>query len=309
MKRVLVTGACGFLGRNVAAHFKKKGFEVVGLGYDHWGDDHPEDYGIDEWIEAEVNTEYLGKITEKLDCIIHCAGGSSVGYSVVAPLEEFEKTVNSAANILEYARTSQPETKLIFPSSAAVYGERRDQPIKETDSLAPVSPYGLYKKITEELCEAYCRNFGLSVSVIRFFSIYGNGLRKQLLWDACSKLSSGDKEVTFFGTGKETRDWLHIDDAVALIYVLSQDSKRYTVVNGGCGSRTTVLEILLHLKKMLGTPSDIVMNGSQKEGDPLHYWADLQTLQQWDWCPRKNIESGLEEYVRWFLQDSTNTNR
>lgn len=309
MKRVLVTGGCGFLGRNVTAYFKKKGFEVLALGYDHWGDEHPEDHGIDQWIEAEVSTEHLARITKKLDCIVHCAGGSSVGYSVVAPLEEFEKTVNSAANILEYARISQPEAKLIIPSSAAVYGEKRDEPIKESDSLAPVSPYGLYKKITEELCEVYCRNFDLSVSVIRFFSIYGNGLRKQLLWDGCSKLSSGEKEVTFFGTGRETRDWLHIEDAVALIYALSQNSEKYTIVNGGCGSRTTVLEILLHLRKILGTQAEIVMNGSQKVGDPLHYWADMQKLQRWDWCPQKNLESGLEEYVRWFLKDNKTITR
>ncbi len=309
MRRVLVTGACGFLGRNVSDYFHKKGFEVIGLGYDHWGDEAPRNFGIDKWIEAEVKIENLAKITKKLDCIIHCAGGSSVAYSVVAPLEEYEKTVNSAANILEYARTSQPEAKLIFPSSAAVYGEKKDEPIKESARLTPVSPYGLYKKITEELCDTYCRNFNLSVSIIRFFSIYGNGLRKQLLWDACSKLYSGEKEVTFFGTGRETRDWLHVEDAVAMIYLLSQNCDRYTIVNGGSGSRTTVLEILLHLKTILGSQAEIVMNGSKKEGDPLHYWADLQKLRQWDWYPQKKIESGLEEYVRWFLEDNTNGSR
>ena len=303
MKRVLVTGACGFLGRNVSTYFKKKGFEVLGLGYGHWGDEQPEEHGIDKWVDGDVCTTNLLKITKKLDCIVHCAGGSSVGDSVVAPLEEFEKTVNSASNILEYARVSQTEAKLVFPSSAAVYGEKDDAPIQESDSLTPVSPYGFYKKMTEELCESYCRNFNLSVSVIRFFSIHGNGLKKQLLWDACTKLSAGDKEVAFFGTGRETRDWLHIEDAVALIYVMSQTGERYTIVNGGSGKRSTVLDILLQLKKILGIPAEIVMNGSQKVGDPLHYWADIQRLRQWDWCSQKSLENGLEEYVSWFLEN------
>lgn len=306
MKRVLVTGACGFLGRNVAAFFKKNGFEVVGLGHGPWGSGHPEEYGINEWIEDDVSIVSLLKITKKLDCIIHCAGGSSVGHSVVAPMDEFQKTVNSAINILEYTRISQPGAKLVFPSSAAVYGEKGDEPIKESESLAPVSPYGFYKKITEELCESYGRNFNLSVSVIRFFSIYGIGLRKQLLWDACSKLSAGDKEVTFFGTGRETRDWLHIDDAVALIYLMSQTNGKNFIINGGSGKRKTVLDILIRLKKILGSSTEIIMNGSQKKGDPLHYWADIQHLHQLGWLPQKNLENGLEEYVKWYLADIKN---
>ncbi len=304
MKRVLVTGACGFLGRNVAACFKKHGFEVSGLGHDHWGVERLEDYGIDQWIEADVNISSLKKIKQKLDCIVHCAGGSSVGNSIVSPMSEFQKTVNSAINVLEYTRIYQPEAKVIFPSSAAVYGEKEDKPIKESESLSPVSPYGFYKKMTEELCESYARNFNLSIAVIRFFSIYGIGLKKQLLWDACTKLSAGSKEVTFFGTGKETRDWLHIEDAVALIYLMSQVSERYTVVNGGGGGRKTVLDILLQIKKLLGTRAEVVMNGNRKQGDPVHYWADIEKLRYRGWRPRKSMENGLKEYVNWFQGDS-----
>lgn len=303
MKRVLVTGACGFLGRHVAAHFKKHGYEVIGLGHGHWGVEGFEVHGIDQWIEADVTISSLTQVIKRLECIVHCAGGSSVGHSVVYPMAEFQKTVNSAICVLEYARIYQPGAKLIFPSSAAVYGEKRDEPIKESESLAPVSPYGFYKKITEELCESYFRNFGLSISVIRFFSIYGIGLKKQLLWDACTKLSAGTKEVTFFGTGRETRDWLHIDDAVALVYLMSQVSEKYTVVNGGSGERKTVLDILSQIKKFLGSPVEVVMNGNRKEGDPIHYWADIEELKKLGWQPQKHIEKGLEEYVNWFQRE------
>ncbi len=307
MKRVLVTGAHGFLGRHTAAHFKKHGYEVIGIGHGFWKKENPENFGIDQWIEADVAIRSLAKITKKIDCVVHCAGGSSVGYSVAVPMLEFQKTVTSTINVLEYIRISQPAAKLIVPSSAAVYGEKEDEPIQELDSLKPVSPYGFYKKITEELCEAYAGNFNLSIVVIRFFSIYGNGLRKQLLWDACTKLSSNSRKVIFYGTGEETRDWLHVEDAVALIYLMSQVSDRYTIVNGGGGRRETVLDILVQIKKLLGTRSEIVMNGNRKEGDPLHYWADIAKLQHYGWRPQKNIGNGLEEYVNWFQEDKKNT--
>lgn len=304
MKRVLVTGACGFLGRHVAACFRKNGFNVSGLGHGHWGSASPKNHGIDQWILADVTMSSLKKLRKKFDCIIHCAGGSSVGYSVNFPMEEFQKTVNSAINVLEYTRIYQPEAKVIFPSSAAVYGEKRDEPLKESENLAPVSPYGFYKKITEELCESYARNFNISVSVIRFFSIYGTGLKKQLLWDACTRLSSGSKEAVFFGTGKETRDWLHIEDAVNLIYLMSQVNEGFRVVNGGSGERETVLKILLRLKKILDTEVEVVMNGNCKEGDPLHYWADIAKLRYLGWKPQKDLEIGLLEYVDWFQENS-----
>ncbi len=298
-----MTGAHGFLGRHAAAHFKKHGYEVIGIGHGSWEDESPDNFGIDQWIEADIDICSLSKIKKRIDCVVHCAGGSLVGPSLDRPFAEFHKTVTSAANVLEYIRVCQPAATLVFPSSAAVYGEKDDGPIKESESLSPVSPYGFYKKITEELCESYAGNFNLSVAVIRFFSLYGNGLKKQLLWDACTKLSSDSKEVAFLGTGKETRDWLHVDDAVALIYVMSQVGDGYVVVNGGGGKRKTVLDILLQVKKLLGTQAEIVMNGGRKKGDPLHYWADIASPMNYGWRPQKNIENGLKEYVHWFQEN------
>lgn len=308
MKKVLVTGGYGFLGRCVAAYFKAKGFYVSAIGHGHWGVERMEDYGIDQWITADVTLENLIKFDHDFFCIIHCAGGSSVGNSVVSPMAEFEKTVNSAINVLEYMRMYQPTAKLVIPSSAAVYGEKQDEPIKESASLVPVSPYGFYKKITEELCESYAKTFGLNVSVIRFFSIYGAGLKKQLLWDACMKLTGDTKQVTFFGTGRETRDWLHVEDAVGLMYFLTSNIEGYMVVNGGSGMRETVYSILLQIHETLRSRVDVVMDGSQKEGDPKHYWADIEKMQSLGWQPRKSIQQGLEEYVAWFQNQVHNRN-
>ncbi len=302
MKRVLVTGAHGFLGRHTAFHFKEYGYEVIGIGHGSWKNDNPEDFGIDQWIEADIDICSLSKIQKRIDCVVHCAGGSLVGPSLEHPLVEFHKTVTSAGNILEYIRLYQSGATLVFPSSAAVYGNKNDSPIYETESLHPVSPYGFYKKITEELCESYARNFDMPVAVIRFFSIYGNGLKKQLLWDACRKLSSTSKEVTFFGTGKETRDWLHIEDAVRLIYNLGQIHKGYAIYNGGSGHRQTNAQTINLLSELLGRKCQVRFNQEVRTGDPKHYWADIQKCRDLGLEPQKKIQNGLREYVDWFCK-------
>lgn len=300
MKRVLVTGAHGFLGRHAAALFKKKGFEVVGIGHGHWGFENPEDFGIDEWIEADVNQVGLSHVRGLINCVVHCAGGSSVGHSLEHPLREFQRTVNSTVNLLEFIRIKHPAASIIYPSSAAVYGDQPDILLSEDSELSPFSPYGFYKKIVEDLCESYARNFGIPVVVIRFFSIYGAGLQKQLLWDACNKLLSGKKTVKFYGTGNETRDWIHVEDAAELIYLLSKSPSGFDIVNGGSGTRIAVKDILAMLSDELETTVDILMGNENKPGDPKHYWANISKVQKLGWIPQVKIEDGLHEYVQWF---------
>lgn len=301
MKTILITGAHGFLGRNTAALFKEKGYGVVGIGHGHWGIQKPRDFGIDEWVEADIDPIGLSHVHGKIDCVIHCAGGSSVGNSVDHPVLEFQRTVDSTIHVLEYIRKNHPYALIVYPSSAAVYGNQSDFPIRENNQIAPLSPYGFYKKIAEDLCECYAKNFDIKVVVIRFFSIYGVGLQKQLLWDACTKLCSGERQVRFYGTGTETRDWLDVRDAVSLIHLLVKSATGFEIFNGGSGERRTVSEILFMLSHALGKPAEILMGNENKKGDPLHYWADIAKAEKIGWTPQHKIERGLQEYVEWFI--------
>lgn len=300
MKTVLITGAHGFLGRHSALSFKERGYRVIGMGHGHWDFEHPGEFGIDQWIEADIDYYALAKIKEKLDCVIHCAGGSSVGYSVKYPLRDFNRTVTASINVLEYIRLQQPGAKFVYPSSAAVYGQKDDRPIREDDELCPVSPYGFHKRIVEELCASYAANFGLSFVVIRFFSVYGPGLTKQLLWDACNKLSVHAGEVEFFGTGEETRDWVHVKDAAELLFCLAETSGKHGIVNGGSGEVRTIKEILERMAGLFEGKSSVTFNKESREGDPKYYWADITQARKKGWQPEICIEDGLREYVEWF---------
>lgn len=304
MNTVLITGTYGFLGRHTALLFKERGWRVIGMGHGHWDSEHPEDFGIDQWVETDIDSCTLAKINEKLDCVVHCAGGASVGYSVQYPMRDFHRTVTSSVNILEYIRLHQPQAKFIYPSSAAVYGKKDDKPIREDDDLCPVSPYGFHKRIVEELGASYVSTFDLSVAIIRFFSIYGPGLKKQLLWDACKKISHSTKQIEFFGTGDETRDWIHVKDAAELIFCLANSPEKHEIINGGLGKTRAIRQILSFMAAMFTENPSVKFNQEYREGDPKHYWADISKAEKKGWQPTICIKDGLKEYVEWFRQSA-----
>jgi UDP-glucose 4-epimerase len=243
--------------------------------------------------------EALNTYVQQPDVVIHCAGSGSVGYSLTYPMQDFERTVSTSLILLEFLRLHSPKTVFIYPSSAAVYGNVDHLPIPESVPLCPISPYGVHKKIVEELIRSYAQHFSIPVAISRFFSLYGPGLRKQLLWDACSKIEKRDFE--FYGTGHEVRDWLHVQDAARLLLCLSSHaSSDAVIVNGGTGTGTSVKDIITLLTEKMHIRDSPRFSRIQKTGDPSGYIADIGKAIGYGWKPEISLENGINEYVRWY---------
>jgi UDP-glucose 4-epimerase len=300
MRKMLVTGAAGFIGRHVALAAARAGHRVCGLGHGHWDVDERTRWGVTDWISASVTREHLDALPWLPDVIVHCAGGSAVAPSLQRPAEEFQRTVQSTQEILEYARTQCPQAHVVLVSSAGVYGAATDFPIREESACRPVSPYGAHKLMAEQLSRAYNLSFGLPVSVVRMFSVYGAGLRKQLLWDACGKIRAGQTE--FPGTGLETRDWIHVEDAASLLVQVAvrRSSHDFAVFNGGSGQEKSVSDIVNALAMAMGRSAEIRFNGVSRAGDPTRYWSDNNAALGLEWTPVVPLDDGLQRYVRWF---------
>jgi len=299
---VLVTGGFGFLGRAVALKFKHAGYRVIGIGRGHWAPEEATKRGFDVWLNAGVTLSSLMTIKERFGVIAHCAGNGSVQYSLTNPLQEFNKTVQSTADLLEYVRLTGSESMVIYPSSAGVYGAKEDKPMKETDEPNPISPYGFHKHIVEQLLASSSRSYGVRATVIRFFSIYGPGLTKQLLWDASVKIrAQNEAPAIFWGTGEETRDWIFIDDAAELIFTAAGGGQDYAIINGASGIRTTVKETLIQLCRALNLNAKFSFNHIVREGDPRFYHADVSKAADLGWRPIVGLPEGVDRYVRWLL--------
>ena len=297
----LITGGLGFLGRSVARQLKSEGFQVHGIGHAPIDSPDPAALGFDHWLQAPVLKRHLETLSGTYELVVHCAGSGTVGYSLAHPDAAYRKTVESTVELLEWMRLRHDGMVLIYPSSAGVYGAKEDAPIHETAALNPIAPYGFHKRMAEEICECYARSFQLRVAVIRFFSIYGPGLTKQLLWDASRRLVSESEGVTFWGSGEETRDWIHVEDAARLISTLKGFAGTYDIYNGAVGDRVTIRQVLTSLSRFLGREQPLAFNGIVRVGDPMFYHADVNKTFNTGWRPAVTLEAGLQKYARWFL--------
>lgn len=300
-KKIIITGAAGFLGTYLARHFNKLGWKVFGIGH---GKPNDEDENIYEaFISADITLENLCKFDIVPDVVVHAAGGSSVALSVQNPLNDFLKTVSSIAHVLEFIRLKAQNAKLVYLSSAAVYGAHSDSKIKLATHKIPVSPYGFHKHLAEELCFSYGKSYDIKFTIVRFFSVYGEGLKKQLLWDTVNKFRGTDQVVEFWGTGEETRDWIYINDAVDLVYTVTESTYDLQLINGAASGRVTVRKVIELVKQVMSAEAWIRFNHKEKIGDPKYYWADVDVYNQLGWAPKISLSEGISKYVDWAINE------
>jgi UDP-glucose 4-epimerase len=302
---VWITGANGFIGRHLARALTEAGHAVHGVGHGALGDAERRVLGLRTWLNGEIdaaNLHALAAASGLPSTIFHLAGGSSVGLSIAQPFEDFSRTVSSTARLLEWLRVSAPECRLIAASSAAVYGADHDGAISENAKLAPMSPYGQHKLIMEQLCRSYAATFGVRSTVTRLFSVYGANLRKQLLWDICSRLQKGERELVLGGTGAELRDWTDIRDVVRLFAAISERPQRetFSVLNGGSGRGTNVADIAGMLVEAWGGQISIRYSGSVRAGDPFSLLANDASLRSLPFSWQIPVARGIGDYVKWF---------
>ncbi len=206
---------------------------------------------------------------------------------------------------MEWLRQNRPQTPVVLVSSAAVYGNGHGGPVAETALLNPYSPYGVHKRMMEEVGQSYASNFGLKVVVVRLFSVFGLQLRKQLLWDLCTRLATGITSVPLGGSGAEFRDWTAVSDVVkALIGSTQLAVEGFSVLNIGTGTGTSVRTVAEHVcsswHQQGGQSSALQFSGESRPGDPLCLVADCSRLVGLGLSCRQPMAANLDDYVRWY---------
>jgi UDP-glucose 4-epimerase len=300
-----VTGAKGFVGGYLARELANSGHEVHGIGHGSLEDPDKRRLGLQVWLNGEIDATNLNALAVRSGLpttVYHLAGGSSVGLSISQAYEDFFRTVVSTARLLEWLRTSAPECRLISVSSAAVYGESHKGPIAEDGLTLPMSPYGQHKLMMEQLCRSYAVTFGLRSTVVRLFSVYGPNLRKQLLWDLCSRLNGGEQTLILGGTGRERRDWTDVRDVARLLVKLVDwpQSEPFQIINGGSGIATSVAEIAELLTKSWGGDIAVKFSGLVRAGDPFSLIAEPALVHAMGFAWQVPVAKGISDYVRWF---------
>jgi UDP-glucose 4-epimerase len=299
MKTALITGVTGFIGRYVARIFSEQGWHIAGLGTS-FSENSPTGT-LNQYYKLLLPSQDLAELVKTInpDICIHCAGRSSVPLSVSQPAEDFNASVASTFNLLEVLRLHVPQCKLIYLSSAAVYGNPNKLPICEMDDSAPISPYGFHKSICENLCKEYVKVYGLQIAIARIFSAYGPGLRRQVVWDITYK-ALNQKELFLQGTGQESRDFIHVGDVARAIYCIAQKSNfEAEIFNLASGTETTIKNLAELITSKL--ERDIVINfdGNVPIGNPLNWRADIGCLEKCGYQAEISLERGISIYAKW----------
>jgi UDP-glucose 4-epimerase len=297
-RKILVTGGGGFIGGHLVKRLVSLGSDVISLGGRQ--DSAFIAKGVRR-LDGDISRETLETVHFVPDVVFHLAGGSSVAASVEDPLKDFLKTVFSTVLLLDYLQRHWPEARLVYLSSAAIYGEADHTKASHDLACLPISPYGVHKKLVESLLIDHGRMYQTASVILRPFSVYGPGLHKQLLWDALQKAERNLFE--FFGSGHELRDWVFISDLVDCILRASAlASPAVPVLNAGTCRAVSIREIVSDLYRIAGVDQEPLFLGQKKKGDPLRLVADDSAESVLGPLFLTTLEAGLEAYVEWYRQ-------
>jgi UDP-glucose 4-epimerase len=302
MMKVLIIGSRGFIGSHALAFFKNKGFETWGCGVSDLGDE-PNYFQVERFYPDYNNIFKL----KNFDLCINASGAPGVSFSLEHPYDDFRMNVSNAYALLNAIRVFNPTCKFINLSSAAVYGNPQNLPIKESDQLNPLSPYGYHKMMAEQLVVQFNKIFQLRTCSFRIFSAYGPGLKKQLFWDIYQKaLKTSNNIIQLFGTGEETRDFVYIDDVIRAIFTIWQENKfDGDVFNLASGTQTTIRKAAQILLDELNPAIELTFNNQQKPGDPLYWRADISNLNQINFTTVTSLKQGINLYSKWLQQEKS----
>jgi UDP-glucose 4-epimerase len=235
---------------------------------------------------------------QKFDVIFHLAAQVVVPYSMENPTEDFETNARGTLNVLEKAR--KDGSRLVFASSAAVYGNPTQLPTPESYGFHPFSCYGLSKVVGEEYCQMYVSQYGLDIAILRFANVYGSRCHG-VINDFLDKLEKDPMKLEIIGTGQQSRDFVNVADTVnAVVLAASRENAIGKVFNVGFGKTTKIIDLAHMILRILNLSGKTVVTttGVSWQGDINTIWFNTnKTRKELNWTPKITLEEHLKKLV------------
>ncbi|MBX0286345.1 NAD-dependent epimerase/dehydratase family protein [Halomicroarcula sp. F28] len=296
-KTVLVTGGAGFVGSHIAdAHLPDNDVRILDNFSSGKRENVPDDATV---IEGDVRDDpALAEAMDGVDLVFHQAAIVSVARSVEEPTTSNAVNANGTLAVLEAAR--RQDARVVFASSAAIYGAPDALPVTETESKDPSSPYGLEKLTSDHYCRLYADLYDLPTVALRYFNIYGprqSGGDYAGVIKAFSEQAREGGPLTVHGDGEQTRDFVNVTDVVQANCLAATTDATGEAFNVGTGSRTSVRE-LAEIIRDETDPTAEIAHVDAREGDIRHSAADItKAREQLDFEPTISLADGLHDYL------------
>jgi len=310
MSTIAVTGAAGFIGSHVCEALLARGDRVIGIdNFDDFYDPAIKRANLTacsanqqfKLIEADIRDAdaMSAALAGGIDAVIHLAARAGVRPSIEQPVLYADVNVNGTAVMLEAARQAGIQ-RFIFASSSSVYGNNPKVPFSETDPVDhPISPYAATKKAGELLCHTYAHLFGMNITCLRFFTVYGPRQRPDLAIHKFAKLMLAEQPIPVYGDGSTSRDYTYISDTVDGVLRALDRCTGFQLYNLGNSQPVTLNELIAALERTL-RKKVIINRKPVQSGDVERTCADIaRAREELDYTPRVHLANGLAQFVAW----------
>lgn len=311
----LVTGCAGFIGANVTERLLAQGHSVFGI--DNLNDAY--DVRLKQWrlerLQGKANFQFatfdigsrdavrafMETLPDPVDGVINLAARAGVRPSVEDPWVYYQTNVTGTLNLLEACRARKIR-KFILASTSSVYGDRNPMPYQE-DAITdhPLSPYAASKKAAEVTSYAYSHLYGINVTVLRFFTVYGPAGRPDMSLFRFVQWVAEERPVIIYGDGSQSRDFTYVDD-IARGVIAGLGLTGYQIINLGSDEPLVLLDALHLVEAQLGKKAQIDWR-PWLDTDMKASWANITRARELlGWTPRVSYEEGIENLIGWYLE-------
>ena len=305
--KILVTGGAGFIGSHVNKLLLDRGHEVTVLDNLSRGYEEAVDKRATFVRQDLQDQKKLEQVLPGHDGVIHMASFIEVGESVKRCVEFIENNIVGTAKLLQAMKNTNVK-KIIFSSSACVYGRPKKNPITEDDSLGEQeNPYGLTKVSMEQLCMLYHKLFGFDVTILRYFNPYGPGELHEPETHAIPNFIKAilqKQPVPLFWNGEQVRDFIYIDD-LAQAHILPLNLSGLHIYNVGTQNGMKVMDVVKTIFQLIG--HEVAINNlGERKGDVPELVASAEKIKkELGWEAKVNLEEGLKKTIQFFRNQNS----
>lgn len=313
IRKIIVTGAAGFIGSHLCSQLVKQGFMVYGL-------DNMDDYyhrlfkehnlksigdKSFEFAKADItDSPQIDQLFSQIrpHTVIHLAARAGVRPSLINP-PLYERVNIRGTSIIADACVKYQAQHLVFASSSSVYGINKKVPFSEEDPLLfPISPYAVTKIAGEGLLYSNHALTGLNTTILRFFTVYGPGQRPEMAIHKFTRLIDNNKPLPFYGDGQTSRDYTFIDDIISGIMGAVSKPDGYRIFNLGGNKTVTLSRLIQIIQEKLGKEA-ILDKMPNQAGDVPKTYANIDKAQKiLGYDPKTDIDEGIERFIKWYLE-------
>lgn len=314
MEKVLVTGAAGFVGSNLAAELLVKGYAVVGV--DNFDDTYERRFKEEQIAPCRTHEHFeLAELDicdkealdalfarAKPDLVVHLAAKADTRAAVDDPYPYIKNNIVGTLNVFEASKTTGVKN-IVFVSSSSVYGNSTQVPWSESAAAdEPLSPYGATKRACELFAHAYHHNFGLNITCLRYFNVYGENNRPGMVPYKWAQALLRGEEIEMSGKGERRRDYTYVGDTVRATILALQKPLGFEIINVGNNHPLSLKELLGVFEQVIGTTAKVKERPSHKASVEETYADVSKAKGLLGWEPTMPIEEGVGRLVAWFRQ-------